>query len=108
MKVVRIAEYSLGSVTKFLGDGVEWFQRREIGVCVFDHLTVLDVESSNLNKLALGRAVVRQELSDHRHLLGAVNGLVRPKEVVSPQSVRIEIAATLVAQRVASSPFTRL
>lgn len=83
LKIVGFTENHLRSITKFVGDGVKWFQRREIGGCVLDHSAVLDVKASDLNELALRSAVMRQKLSHHRHLLGAVDSLVWPKKVAS-------------------------
>jgi hypothetical protein len=96
---VRVAERGLLCSAGLVRDRVVRSQARDGAERVVVDDAVLDVLAADLDKVATGGAVRRDELRDRGDRLGGVDGETRagPEERLVPHAPRVEVAAGSVA-----------
>jgi len=94
---VFVSEKCLLVIAELVGDGIVCLYSSEVGSRVVDDFAVLDVETTDLNKWAVGGVVRSEPLGNNLEGLGGVHCEALSQETVGSHAVGVEVATILIA-----------
>ena len=100
LEAIGVPDRSLQACAELLRDGVVCGHTRDVDFRVLDDLAVLDVNTTDLSELSVGRVIGGEELGDDGHLLGGVDCEPGAEEGCISHAVGIKVAAIGVADAI--------